>query len=44
MKRQWLAKGTSAVAIVAMIATATAIPTEAHAGGVGCSQQSIRSS
>lgn len=35
MQKKWLAKGTSAVAIVALIATATAIPTEAHAGGVG---------
>ena len=35
MQKKWLAKGTSAIAIVALIATATAIPTEAHAGGVG---------
>jgi type IV secretion system protein TrbJ len=35
MQKKWLAKGTSAVAIVALIATATAIPTQAHAGGVG---------
>ncbi len=35
MQKKWLAKGTSAIAIVALIATATAIPTQAHAGGVG---------
>src|SRR5580692_12237090 len=35
MQKRWLAKGTSAVAIVALIATATAMPTQAHAGGVG---------
>ena len=35
MQKKWLAKGTSAVALVALIATATAIPAQAHAGGVG---------
>src|ERR1700744_81332 len=35
MKRKWLAKSTSTVAIVALMASATALPPEAHAGGVG---------
>ena len=42
--KKWLAKGTSAVAIVALIATATAIPTQAHAGGRVCLQPNIPSS
>ena len=35
MNRKWLAKGTSTVAIWALMASATAIPPEAYAGGVG---------